>query len=46
LPPLIITEAEIDYALEALDETLAEAHRFPGGLWRMGTELVKGALSR
>ena len=46
LPPLIITEMEIDYALEALDETLAEAHRFPGGLWRMGTELVKGALSR
>jgi len=46
LPPLVIGEAEIDYALEALDETLAEAHRFPGGLWRMGTELVKGALSR
>jgi 4-aminobutyrate aminotransferase-like enzyme len=46
LPPLVIGEEEIDYALEALDQVLAEAHRFPGGLWKMGAELVKGALSR
>ncbi|MFQ6116697.1 MAG: aspartate aminotransferase family protein [Candidatus Bipolaricaulia bacterium] len=46
LPPLIIGEEEVDYALEALDRVLAKAHRFPGGLWKMGTRLVKGALSR
>ncbi len=46
LPPLIIGEEEVDYALDALDKVLAAAHRFPGGLWRMGKALVKGALSR
>ena len=46
LPPLIIGEDEVDYALDALDKVLAAAHRFPGGLWRMGKDLVKGAMSR
>jgi acetylornithine/succinyldiaminopimelate/putrescine aminotransferase len=46
LPPLIIGEEEVDYALDALNKVLANAHRFPGGLWRMGKDLVKGALSR
>ncbi|MGQ9477054.1 MAG: aspartate aminotransferase family protein [Candidatus Bipolaricaulia bacterium] len=46
LPPLVIGEEEIDSALGALDQVLAEAHRFPGGLWKMSAELVKGALSR
>ncbi len=46
LPPLIIGKEEVDYALDALDKVLADAHRFPGGLWRMGKDLVKGALSR
>ena len=46
LPPLNIGEQEIDDALAAMDPVLAQAHRFPGGLWKMGTELVKGALGR
>lgn len=46
LPPLVIGEEEIDYALRAIDQVLAEAHRFPGGLWKLSAELVKGALSR
>ena len=46
LPPLIVGEEEIDYALEALDGVLAEAHRFPGGIWGLGKGLVKAALSR
>jgi len=46
LPPLIIGKEEVDYALDALDKVLADAHRFPGGLWRMGKDLVKGALAR
>jgi len=46
LPPLVVGEEEIDYALSALDAVLADAHRFPGGLWGLGKELVKAALSR
>jgi len=46
LPPLIIGEEEVAYALDALAKVLADAHRFPGGLWRMGKDLVKGALAR
>ncbi len=46
LPPLVITEREVDAALEALDAVLHEAKKFPGGLWAMGAELVKNALKR
>jgi len=44
LPPLVIGEEEVDYALDALDQVLAGAHRFPGGIWKMGKDLVKGAI--
>ncbi len=44
LPPLVVGEEEIDYALSALDAVLAEAHRFPGGIWGLAKDLVKGAL--
>ena len=46
LPPLNTSGEQIDDALAALDQTLAEAHRFPGGLWKMGADLVKGAFGR
>jgi len=46
LPPLVIGQEEVDYALDALDKVLADAHRFPGGLWKVGKDLVKGALLR
>jgi acetylornithine/succinyldiaminopimelate/putrescine aminotransferase len=44
LPPLVVGEAEIDYALEALDGVLSAAHHFPGGIWGLAKDLVKGAL--
>jgi|Deesub1362B_J571_1020462.scaffolds.fasta_scaffold11816_2 acetylornithine/succinyldiaminopimelate/putrescine aminotransferase len=44
LPPLVVGEEEIDYALEALDHVLSEAHRFPGGIWGLAKDLVRGAL--
>ncbi|MGY4707462.1 aspartate aminotransferase family protein [Candidatus Bipolaricaulota sp. J31] len=44
LPPLIVGEEEIDYALEALDHVLSEVHRFPGGIWGLAKDLVKGAM--
>jgi ornithine--oxo-acid transaminase len=46
LPPLAIGEEEIDTAVNAMDQVLAEAHTFPGGMWKMGADLVKGALGR
>ena len=45
LPPLNASEQQIDDALISIDQTLAEAHRFPGGLWKLGADLAKGALS-
>ena len=38
LPPLVVGEEEIDYALEALDHVISEAHRFPegSGAWPRG----------
>ena len=46
LPPLVIDEEEINYTIGAMDQVLAEAHKFPGGMWKMGADLVKGALGR
>jgi ornithine--oxo-acid transaminase len=46
LPPLVIGEEEINYTIDVLDQVLAEAHKFPGGMWKMGTDLVRGALGR
>ena len=40
----MVGEEEIDYALEALDHVISEAHRFPGGIWGLAKGLVKGAL--
>ena len=46
LPPLILTDVEVDAALRAIDQTLDKAHRLRGGLWEMGRDLVKATLKR
>lgn len=46
LPPLVIEKEDVDWALTALEEVLREAQRFPGGIWKWGKELVRGALAR
>jgi len=46
LPPLILTDEQVEYALAAIDATLEKAHRLRGGLWEMGQHLVKAALKR
>ena len=33
LPPLVINRADADYFLEALDDVLKDAHKFPGSAW-------------
>ena len=46
LPPLILTDADVDEALTAIEQTLDKAHRLRGGLWEMGKDLVESALKR
>jgi len=46
LPPLILTEAQVDDALSAIGQTLEKAHRLRGGLWEMGKRIVTSALKR
>ena len=46
LPPLILTDEQVEYAMTAIDQTLDKAHRLRGGLWDMGQRLVKAALKR
>ena len=46
LPPLILTDEDVDYALTAIEATLERAHKVRGGLWDLGKDLVKAALKR
>jgi len=45
IPPLTISEAQIDRFVEALASVLKEAERFPGGLWDAGIKLAKQAIT-
>ena len=44
LPPLIITEKEIDRFVNALDQTLAECQRFPGPMLELAKNYARTAL--
>jgi ornithine--oxo-acid transaminase len=45
LPPLIITEEDVESILEAFDQVIADCHKFPGAAWEVGMTLAKRALS-
>ncbi len=45
LPPLICSDEDIDYFLNAFDQVCAGAHKFPGGVWDLGKTLAKAAMS-
>ncbi len=45
IPPLTISEAQIDRFVDALASVLKEAARFPGGLWDAGMKLAKQAIT-
>ncbi|HJT80291.1 MAG TPA: aspartate aminotransferase family protein [Chthoniobacterales bacterium] len=44
LPPLIITEQEVDKFVNALDDVLTECRKFPGPMWELGNNFVRHAL--
>ncbi len=44
-PPLIITQKDVDRIIHALDHTLAECYKLPGGMWDMGTNFIRATLS-
>jgi 4-aminobutyrate aminotransferase-like enzyme len=44
LPPLIISEREIDLFVSALDDVLTDCRKFPGPMWELGNNFVKAAL--
>ncbi len=43
LPPLIITEADARYFLNAFEQVMVDCHRFPGAAWKVGKELAVNA---
>ncbi|MDX2226250.1 MAG: aspartate aminotransferase family protein [Verrucomicrobiae bacterium] len=44
LPPLIITEKEVDRFVNALDETLMDCRKFPGPIWEIGQNFLKATV--
>jgi ornithine--oxo-acid transaminase len=46
LPPLNITEVEVDRFIEGFDDVMRDAHRGTGLMWDFGRTLVKQAMQR
>jgi ornithine--oxo-acid transaminase len=46
LPPLMITQKEVNLFLEGFEDVLADCHRYPGTLWDFGATLAKQALKK
>jgi len=44
LPPLIISEKEVDMFVTALDDVLTECRKFPGPMWELGNNFVRAAI--
>ncbi|TDR85459.1 aspartate aminotransferase family protein [Enterovirga rhinocerotis] len=46
LPPLVVSDEDVDWTIRAFDEVIAEAHRVPGAVWSLGKTLAGHALRR
>jgi len=46
LPPLILTDEDVDSALSAIESSIEKAHRVRGGLWDLSRDLVRATLSQ
>jgi acetylornithine/succinyldiaminopimelate/putrescine aminotransferase len=46
LPPLMITEVEVDKFVSALDSVLRDCRKFPGPLWDLGANFIRHSLRK
>ena len=46
LPPLVISEADVDWFLKAFEDVLEQMHRFPGAGWDVLIDIGRMALTR
>jgi len=44
IPPLVLTEADVDWVINAMDDVIADAHKFPGAAWDLAKTLAGHAL--
>src|SRR6185437_2535155 len=44
LPPLVITNSDCDWTLNALDSVIAASERVPGAVWSLGKTLIANAV--
>ena len=44
LPPLVISNADCDWILNAFDSVIADSHRVPGAIWSLGKTLASHAM--
>jgi 4-aminobutyrate aminotransferase-like enzyme len=45
IPPLVVTDQQVDHLIESLGSVLRDAERFPGGLWDLAVRLARLATS-
>ncbi|HSY20020.1 MAG TPA: aspartate aminotransferase family protein [Candidatus Acidoferrales bacterium] len=46
LPPLILTEADVKYFLDAFEDVMVQMHKFPGPAWDVLTGIGKMAITQ
>jgi acetylornithine/succinyldiaminopimelate/putrescine aminotransferase len=44
IPPLVITDSDVNWFLEAFEKVVERSHRFPGPIWEVTSRLAKHAL--
>jgi len=44
IPPLVFDKNDADRFIEAFDQVLTAAHRFPGPIWEVGSRIAKAVL--
>ncbi|MBX3359466.1 MAG: aspartate aminotransferase family protein [Phycisphaeraceae bacterium] len=46
IPPLVLSKADCDQVVNALDATIGACHTFPGPAWEVGKKLTAAAMKR
>lgn len=45
LPPLVISETDRQWIVSAFDDVIADCHKTPGAIWKLGASLARHALA-